>query len=53
MNVSSGGTASGASVGSGGMLTVSSGGVVSALTIKDPNDPGDHCGCQCVFRRHC
>ena len=40
MNVSSGGTASGVSVGSGGTLTVSSGGVVSALTIKDPNDPG-------------
>ena len=40
MNVSSGGIASGVSVGSGGTLTVSSGGVVSALTIEDPNDPG-------------
>ena len=40
MNVSSGGTASGVSVGSGGTLNVSAGGVVSALTIKDPNDPG-------------
>ena len=39
MNVSSGGAASGVSVGSGGTLTVSSGGVVSALTIKNPNDP--------------
>ena len=33
-------TASGVSVGSGGALNVSAGGVVTALTIKDPNDPG-------------
>ena len=38
MNVSSGGTASRASVGSGGTLNVSSGGVVSGLTTNDKND---------------
>ena len=38
MNVSSGSTASGVSVGKGGTLNVSSGGVVSALTTDDKNN---------------
>ncbi len=39
MNVYFGGVASGTSVGSSGALNVSAGGVVSALTTNDPNDP--------------
>ena len=39
MNVSAGGTADKTSVGANGTLNVLAGGVISALTINDPNDP--------------